>query len=274
MPAVGRRPRRRPGVVVFCVGAGRVLEGYRMLPEIGAASAVIFDGGFAEAGEGGQRLQAEIIAISREAGIALCGPNCMGFINPSRRTGAYAQLVHDPDQIFGNVGLVSQSGSMCIGLMSDTRRFGFSTMVSSGNEAVVTTADYIDHLTDDPATAVIAVFSEFIADPEHFVAALDRAASAGKPVVVLKTGRTARSQQAVTSHTGGLCGEARVFSAMLRAHRAIEVHNPDELTEVLTPRLWSGPGRTWPMRPTGRASGRPVCSCRRWSWAVSRRWSG
>lgn len=198
----------------------------------------------------------------------------MGFINPSRRTGAYAQLVHDPDQIFGNVGLVSQSGSMCIGLMSDTRRFGFSTMVSSGNEAVVTTADYIDHLTDDPATAVIAVFSEFIADPEHFVAALDRAASAGKPVVVLKTGRTARSQQAVTSHTGGLCGEARVFSAMLRAHRAIEVHNPDELTEVLTPRLWSGPGRTWPMRPTGRASGRPVCSCRRWSWAVSRRWSG
>ena len=222
-----------PGVVVFCVGAGRVLEGYRMLPEVGAASAVIFDGGFAEAGESGQRLQAEITAISREAGIALCGPNCMGFINPARRTGAYAQLVHDPDQISGNVGLVSQSGSMCIGLMSDTRRFGFSTMVSSGNEAVVTTADYIDYLTDDPATAVIAVFSEFIADPEHFVAALDRAASAGKPVVVLKTGRTARSQRAVTSHTGGLCGEARVFSAVLRAHRAIEVHGPDELAEVL-----------------------------------------
>ena len=222
-----------PGVVVFCVGAGRVLDGYRMLPGIGAASAVIFDGGFAEAGESGQRLQAEITDISREAGIALCGPNCMGFISPARRTGAYAQLIHDPGQLSGNVGFISQSGSMCIGLMSDTRRFGFSTMVSSGNEAVVTTADCIDYLTDDPATAVIAVFSEFIADPEHFVAALDRAAAAGKPVVVLKAGRTARAQRAVTSHTGGLCGEARVFSAMLRAHRAIEVHGPDELTEVL-----------------------------------------
>ena len=222
-----------PDVAVFCVGAGRVLEGYRMLPEVGAAGAVIFDGGFAEAGDSGQRLQAEITAISREAGIGLCGPNCMGFINPARRTGAYAQLIHDPGQLSGNVGFVSQSGSMCIGLMSDTRRFGFSIMVSSGNEAVVTTADYIDYLTDDPATVVIAVFSEHIADPEHFVAALDRAAATGKPVVVLKAGRTARSQRAVTSHTGGLCGEARVFSAMLRAHRAIEVHGPDELTEVL-----------------------------------------
>ena len=222
-----------PDVVVFCVGAGRVLDGYRMLPDVGATGAVIFDGGFAETDGSGQRLQAEITAVSREAGIALCGPNCMGFVNPARRTGAYAQLIHDPDQLSGNVGFVSQSGSMCIGLMSDTRRFGFSTMVSSGNEAVVTTADYVDYLTDDPATAVIAVFSEHIADPEHFVAALDRAAAAGKPVVVLKAGRTERSQRAVTSHTGGLCGEARVFSAMLRAHRAIEVHAPDELTEVL-----------------------------------------
>lgn len=222
-----------PDVVVFCVGAGRVLDGYRMLPEAGATGAVIFDGGFAEAGGSGQRLQAEITAISREAGIALCGPNCMGFFNPARASAAYAQLIHDPNQLRGNVALVSQSGSACIGLMSDTRRFGFSTIISSGNEAVVTTADYIDCLIDDPAAAVIAVFSEFIADPEHFVAALDRAAAASKPVVVLKVGRTARSQRAVTSHTGGLCGEARVLSALLRAHRAIEVDGLDELTEVL-----------------------------------------
>ena len=223
----------RPDVVVFCVGASRVLESYRLLPGIGAAGAVIFDGGFAEAGPSGRELQAEIAAISRSAGIALCGPNCMGFLNPAGATAAYAQLVHDPGQLYGNVGLVSQSGSVCIGLMSDTRRFGFSTIVSSGNEAVVTTADYIDHLVDDPRTGVIAMFSEYIADPERFVAALDRAAAAGKPVVVLKAGRTARSQQAVTSHTGALCGSAPVFSALLRAHRAIEVDGLDELTEVL-----------------------------------------
>ena len=223
----------QPDVVVFCVGAARVLDGYRRLPWIGARAAVIFDGGFAEAGAEGRQRQDEITAISREAGIALCGPNCMGILNPVRRACAYAQLIHDPGQLVGNAALVSQSGSVCIGMMSDTRRFGFSAIVSSGNEAVVTTADYIDYLVGDPATRVIAVFSEFIADPARFVAALDRAAAADKPVVVLKVGRSEAARRAVTAHTGGLCGQSRVFSEVLRAHRAIEADGLDELTEVL-----------------------------------------
>ncbi len=231
-----------PDVVVFCVGAGRVLETYRRLPEAGAAAAVIFDGGFAEAGPEGRRRQAEIDAINREASIALCGPNCMGLLNPARRSGAYAQLIHDPAQLPGNVALVAQSGSICIGMMSDTRRFGFSVIVSSGNEAAVTTADYIDFLVDDPATRVIATFTETVADPERYVAALDRAAAAGKPVVALKVGRNERTRRAITSHTGGLATGTRVMSEVLRAHGAIEVGGLDELTEVLA----VGQGRRWP----------------------------
>ena len=231
-----------PDVVVFCVGAGRVLETYRKLPEAGAASAVIFDGGFAEAGPEGRRRQAEIDDINREAGIALCGPNCMGLLNPPRRSGAYAQLVHDPAQLPGNVALVAQSGSICIGLMSDTRRFGFSVIVSSGNEAAVTTADYIDYLVDDPATRVIATFTETVPDPERYTAALDRAEAAGKPVVALKVGRSERTRRAITSHTGGLATGTRVMSEVLRAHGAIEVDGLDELTEVLA----VCQGRRWP----------------------------
>ncbi len=222
-----------PDVVAFCVGAGRVLESYRQLPEVAAAAAVVFDGGFAEASPRGRQLQTEMDGISREASIALCGPNCMGVLNPARRSGAYAQLIHDPGQLGGNVGLVAQSGSICIGMMSDTRRFGFSVIVSSGNEATVNTADYIDYLVDDPATRVIATFTETIDDPEHYVAALDRAAAAGKPVVALKVGRNERTRRAITSHTGGLATEARVMSEVLRAHGAIEVNGLDELTEVL-----------------------------------------
>ncbi len=222
-----------PDVVVFCLSHARVAEPYRLLPEIGAGATVIFDGGFAEAGDDGRRLQEEIASISREAGIALCGPNCMGVLNPARGVSAYAQLVHDPAQLPGNVGLVSQSGSVCIAMMTDTRRFGFSVVVSSGNEAVVTTADYIEYLVDDPATAVIAVFTESVANGERYTAALDAAAAAGKPVVVLKAGRTARARQAIVSHTGGLSGGSKVFSAVLRAHRAIEVDGLDELTEVV-----------------------------------------
>jgi acetate---CoA ligase (ADP-forming) len=80
---------------------------------------------------------------------------------------------------------------------------------------------------------VIATFLETVREPERYVAALDRAAAVGKPVVVLKVGRTERTQHAITSHTGGLAGQARVFSEVLRAHRAIEVSDLDEMTEVL-----------------------------------------
>ena len=181
----------------------------------------------------------------REAGIALCGPNCMGILNPHHRSSAYMQEVRDPTGLAGTVALVSQSGSVCIGMLADIRRFGYSHVISSGNEAVVSTAQYIEALIDDPDTKVIATFTEWIADPERYVAALDRAADAGKPVVVVKVGRQERTRRAIGTHTGGLAGESAVFSAMLRAHRAIEVSDLDELTEVLA----VCQGRRW---PTGR----------------------
>jgi acyl-CoA synthetase (NDP forming) len=130
-------------------------------------------------------------------------------------------------------------------MLSDLRRFGFSLVVSAGNEAVVTTADYLDYLIDDPATKVIATFTETVREPERFVAALDRAWAKGKPVVVLKVGQSERVRRAITSHTGGLAGEARVFSEVLRAHRAIEVQDLDEMTEVLA----VCQGERWPKGP-------------------------
>jgi acyl-CoA synthetase (NDP forming) len=131
-------------------------------------------------------------------------------------------------------------------MLSDLRRFGISLSVSAGNEAVTRTVDYLEYLIDDPATSVIATFTETVREPERYVAALDRAADAGKPVVVLKVGRTERTQRAITSHTGGLAGESRVFSEVLRAHRAIEVTDLDEMTEVLA----VCQGERW---PRGRA---------------------
>jgi acyl-CoA synthetase (NDP forming) len=231
-----------PDVVAFCVGYQRILENFELLAAHGGRAAVIYDGGFAERGDDGRKLQAAITGLCREAGIALCGPNCMGILNPPARATTYMQEVRDPARLAGNVGLISQSGSICIGLLADLRRFGFSLVVSSGNEAAVSTAAYLEHLVDDPATAVIATFTETVREPERYVAALDRAADAGKPVVVLKVGRSERTRRAITTHTGGLAGESRVFSEVLRAHRAIEVNDLDELTEVLA----VCQGRRWP----------------------------
>jgi acetate---CoA ligase (ADP-forming) len=243
-PSMSDLPER-PDVVALCVSYTRIVESFRTVADKGAGAAVIFDGGFAEHGEEGRRRQADLVAMCREADVALCGPNCMGVLNPHHKSSIYMQEVRDPAGLAGNVALVSQSGSICIGMLADIRRFGYSHAISSGNEAVVSTAQYLEALVADPETRVIATFTEWIADPERYVAALDRAADAGKPVVVLKVGRQERTRRAIGTHTGGLAGESAVFSAMLRAHRAIEVSDLDELTEVLA----VCQGSRW---PTGR----------------------
>ncbi len=222
-----------PDAAAICVGASRVLAAVQSCARRGVGAGAIFDGGFGEVGDDGVRLEKQISAICREAGIALVGPNCMGVLNPHHRSSLYIQELVHPRGLAGNVGLVSQSGSICIGLITDVRRFGYSHVISSGNEAVLVMADYIDALVDDPKTSVIALFIESVREPDRFVAALDRAAASNKPVIVLKVGRSARAQKAIVSHTGGLAGSARVFSEILRAHRAIETFDMDEFTEVI-----------------------------------------
>lgn len=231
-----------PDVVAFCVSHARVLENLRPVIDKGTKAVAIFDGGFAERGEDGAKLQESIVAICREAGTLLIGPNCMGVLNPATRSSVYIQELRDATGLAGNVGLISQSGSICIGLVADIRRFGFSHIISSGNEALLGASDFLEALIDDADTKVIATFTETIKDPERYIAALDRAADLGKPVVVLKVGRSERTRRAITSHTGGLAGESRVFSEILKAHRAIEVADMDELTEVLA----VCQGRHWP----------------------------
>jgi len=222
-----------PDLALFCVGHARVLDAYLAAAERGVKGAVIYDGGFAERGEEGRKLQTQIVGICRDAGIALCGPNCMGVLSPHNCSTTYLQELRDPSGLAGNVGIVSQSGAFCVSLLTDVRRFGFSHVVSSGNEAVLVAADYLEYLVEDPHTKVIGCFIETVRDPERFVGALDRAAALEKPVVVLKVGRTERTRRAITTHTGGLTGEPGFVSELLRAHRATEVSDLVEFTEGL-----------------------------------------
>jgi len=234
--------------VAFCVGLEASLKGVRELAECGAGAGVIYGSGFAEQGEAGRAIQAEIESISRSANIALCGPNCMGVLNPVHRSSTFFQPVRDPSGLVGQVGLVSQSGSIAASFLADLRRFGFSTVISSGNEAVVDLADYISYLAHDPATRVIAAFVESIKRPEAFVAALAEAALQDKPVIILKVGKSERAARQIQSHTGGLAGQTRIFSEALRAHRAIEVSSLAEMTEQIVVCLGA-------RRPKGRRIG-------------------
>jgi acyl-CoA synthetase (NDP forming) len=237
-----------PDVAAFCVGHARVLDAFLAAAERGVKAAVIYDGGFAEQGPDGRRLQNRIEGICREAGMALCGPNCMGVLSPHHRGSTWLQELRDPGGLAGNVGIVSQSGAFCISLLTDTRRFGFSHVVSSGNEAVVAAADYLQYLADDPHTTIIGGFIETVRHAERFAAALDRAAARGKPVVMLKVGSSERTRRAVVSHTGGPAEDPGAISDLLRAHRAIEVADLVEFTEVLA--AFQGA-----KRPSGRRIG-------------------
>jgi acyl-CoA synthetase (NDP forming) len=231
-PDLGALPEA-PDLALFCIGHQRVIDSLGRAAERGVRGAVIYDGGFAEQGADGRQLQARIADLCRETGIALCGPNCMGVLSPHHPSTSYLQELRDPAGLAGNVGIVSQSGSFCVSLLTDITRFGFSHIVSSGNEAVLTAADYLDYLADDPATLIIGAFIETIRAPERFAMALDRAAANGKPVAVLKVGRAERTRPAVTTHTGGEAGDPASISVLLRAHRAIEVADLVELTELL-----------------------------------------
>jgi acyl-CoA synthetase (NDP forming) len=231
-PSIAETPEA-PEAAAFCVGHRLVLDPLKAAAERGVAAAVIYDGGFAERGGAGRGLQDAVTGICRDADIALCGPNCMGVLNPVDRSTTYLQELRDPEGLAGNVGIISQSGGFCVSLLTDVTRFGFSTIVSSGNEAVVDAATFLDHLIEDPNTEVIGGFIESVRAPERFAAALDRAAALDKPVVLLKVGRGERGRRAVASHTAADPGDPAAFSDMVRAHRAIEVGDFVEFTEII-----------------------------------------
>jgi len=230
-------------LAAFCIGNARLIDAFATLAKKGLGAATVYASGFAEADdENSRRLNDALMRISTDHAIALCGPNCMGVLSPASKSSAHMNEVVDPASLLGNVGLISQSGSICSSLIADCRRYGFSYIVSSGNEAVLTLADYLDFMIRDDTTKVIAIFAESIRDPIRFMRMLDAAADAGKPVVILKAGKSERAKQAILTHTGSLAGQYKIFSAMLKAHRAIEVNDIDELCEVLA----VCQGKWWP----------------------------
>ena len=219
--------------VAFCIDGPGVPAALQSAADKGVRAGVIFGSLGNRDAVDAAAPRRHVTAIARDHGIALCGPNCMGVFSPASKSSLYLQVLIDPAPLLGDVALVTHSGSVAIGMLGDCRRFGFSHVISSGDEAVTTVGDYIDYLVDDPATRVIAGFIESVRNVAHFIAALDRASQAGKPVVILKIGRSTHAREAAVGHTGAVAGDGRVFSTLLKRHHAIEVTSLEEMTEVL-----------------------------------------
>jgi acetate---CoA ligase (ADP-forming) len=226
-------------------GTGAVPVVVEDLAAAGVRAAVLLTPGYREVGPAGSSRERDLVERCAAAGIALQGPNCLGFINYRGRLVAYALPVAAALRP-GRVGLVTQSGAMVIHLhrLAHGRAIGLSYLVSSGNEAMLEAADFIEFMLDDPETAVVGAFLEGIGDPGRFLAAADRALALGKPLVVLKTGASTAAARSAVAHTGALAVEDRVVDAVFRQKGVVRVRTLEELVEtcalLASPRLPEG----------------------------------
>ncbi len=213
-----------PELAVVVIPAKAVPGAIEQCGAAGVKAAIVITGGFAEAGEAGEKLQEELAAAARKHGVRLIGPNCQGVNNPHRRLCASWPLLTTR----GKMAFISQSGTVGAALMdwASQEHLGVSVFVSLGNRADVDEADCIQYFNQDPHTAVIALYLEGVKRPVYFTDALGEAT---KPVVILKAGRTERGRQAAESHTKSLAGTDAVYDAIFRKYK---VHRADTIEEL------------------------------------------
>ena len=215
---------------VLAVPADKIAAALEEGAAHGLRAAVVFASGFAELGEEGRARQHELQALCARTGIVLCGPNCLGLVNVHKRVSLYSSGIPEGMRD-GGLAVVSHSGSACIAL-STLGRFGLSYLVSVGNAAVLDVADYLEYLADDSETKAVALFIETLRDPAAFARAMRAMHDAGKSVIALKVGRSAKGA-AAAAHTGSLAGNWDAYQAYFRRHGVIAVDDFDELTELV-----------------------------------------
>jgi acetate---CoA ligase (ADP-forming) len=229
-------------VAVLTVPASAVIESVEACGRRGIGAAVVFASGFSEAGEEGERQQAELSRVAVEGGVMVVGPNCMGLSNlvdgipltfePQTLDKAYSDRLKDETR--PGVAVIAQSGAMSNNLRDALIANGLPVMyaISTGNEAVLSIEDHLAHLVEEPRVGVIALYVEQVRYPELFLAQVARARAAGKPIVMLMPGRSARARDSVQSHTGALAGNHAATCVRLRAEGVLLVDTLDELFDV------------------------------------------
>ncbi|MGH8618438.1 MAG: acetate--CoA ligase family protein [Burkholderiales bacterium] len=202
----------------------------------GIRFAVVLGGGFREMGPEGERLEVEMLAAARAANVRLIGPNCIGMANIHAHViAAFGSLTRPPALRAGPVSVAVQSGGfgMSVVIQAAMAGVGFRYVVATGGEADITMPELIDAYVDDPETKVILAYIEGVADGRAFMRALDRALAAGKPVVILKGGKTGQGARAAASHTANLTSTYDVYRAALRQCGALEVFDSEQAVDFL-----------------------------------------
>jgi acetyltransferase len=219
--------------IVF-VPAAAVLPVVEQCARRGIRGVMIQSAGFAETGDHGRRLQEELLALGRRTGVRIWGPNCMGLIDVRRRHvfSFVLPAIWESGLVPGRVSLVVQSGLLAAGFLIDLMtggRMGIAKACSIGNKADVDECDLLEALAADPDTGAVALYLESIADGRRFMEICRRA---GKPLVVLKGGRSAAGARAAMSHTASLAGDGAVVRGALAQAGVIEAADFTQMMDL------------------------------------------
>ncbi len=221
-------------VAVIFIQASQVPKAVEQCADKGIKRVIIESGGFAEVGPEGKALHDRCLAVAREAGMRLWGPNCMGCINVTKQKvlSFLMTMMWQGRFLPGRVSLVVQSGMLSAGFLTTIlykRPFGLSKVASIGNKMDVDEVELLEYLVSEPETRVIAMYLESIDRGRRF---LELARSTDKPIVVLKAGRTGFGQEAATSHTAAMAQDDKVLDSALRQAGVIRVQGMTELIDV------------------------------------------
>ncbi|MFA4872160.1 MAG: acetate--CoA ligase family protein [Patescibacteria group bacterium] len=192
----------------------------------GGKNLIIISAGFKEIGGQGEILEKKIKALAKKYNLRIMGPNCLGFISTAPPINA-SFANHAPAK--GNIAFFSQSGALGAAVldMAAAQKLGLAYFVSIGNKIDINEIDLLNYFKDEPKVKVIQAYLENINDGQEFIR-LAKTVSKKKPIIILKSGKTEKGRQAVSSHTGSIAGSAQAYSAAFKQAGVIEVDEAED----------------------------------------------
>lgn len=222
-------------LAIVAVPAADVADSIDALGRRGVRAAVVFSSGFGETGPEGRALEQRVAALAQSHGLALCGPNCLGFVNAFDKVYATFSQYADGETGPGPVAFVTQSGAFgtAIAALARQRGLGLGYFINTGNQADLDFAELMLAVIDDPRIRVAAGYLEGLEDGAALIRLAERCHALGKPLVLTKVGRMASGQRAAASHTGALAVADAVFDAVVRQHGVLRARNEEQMLDML-----------------------------------------
>jgi len=235
-------------MAIIAVPAKEVVPSVRALGERGVRSAVVFSSGFREMGVNGAALERDLKAAAESAGVVLCGPNCLGFINAFENVYATFSQYADGETGAGPVAFVTQSGAFgtAIAALIRERGLGLGYFINTGNQVDLSFVELMSAVIEDPRIKLAAGYLEGLEDGDQLVALSRKCQQLGKPLVLTKVGRMSSGARAAASHTGALAVSDSIFDAVIRQYGVLRARNEEQMLDILEalsqPRCASGLG--------------------------------